>query len=321
MLVGDALGVPFEFCHHASLPEISRLNYELPRNYAKSHANVPVGTWSDDGAQALCLLSSLIEMEGDFISLDLDDFGERLIRWYENGYLAVDGYAFDVGNQTCEALNRLKKNRSPFTSGLKGSFNNGNGSLMRCLPIALLCEGNDEFLIEQAHLQSVITHAHRRSLVCCALYALWARYELMDSANAWERAVAVAQTYYASDLLFMKELEQILDYDTNKCHGGSYVVDTLHSVRLACDGDSFESILLSAIGFGNDTDTVACLAGGIAGIRYKIGSIPYRWKSQLRGLGILFPIMQKLCLRSIDRDQIWKDGAEVGFSQVFETAV
>lgn len=314
MLVGDAMGVPFEFCHHKSLPEISTLDYELPRNYAKSHAHVPVGTWSDDGAQALCLLCSI--MESGFESLDLDDFAERLLRWYEHGYMAVDGFAFDVGNQTCESLNRIKMGTSPYHSGLRGSFNNGNGSLMRCLPVALLCDGDDEKLIEQAQMQSLLTHAHPRSLICCALYALWARYELLGVNDPWEIAVYAARKHYKGDSTYREELEQILQYDTGKCHGGSYVVDSLFSAKLACEQDSFEAILLAAIGFGNDTDTVACLAGGIAGIRHKIRSIPYRWKSQLRGLGILFPIMQKLCMRYVETDLGWRNREMFSFRQL-----
>ena len=294
LLVGDALGVPFEFCHHAMLPEIDLLDYELPKGYAKSHANVPVGTWSDDGAQSLCLLLSLLEKK----DLCLDDFSHRIMQWYDHGYMSVDGYAFDVGNQTCESLNRIKHGVSPWDSGLKGSFNNGNGSLMRCLPLALIFGGSDERLIELAHKQSIITHAHRRSLVCCALLVLWARYELQRRLAPWEEAVETLRDYYSTDPLFLTELEnQILSYDSNKCHGGSYVVDTLHSSRLACETDNFEATIKKALRFGNDTDTVASIAGGIAGIRYKMRGIPFRWKSRLRGLHILFPILQNLCIR------------------------
>ena len=310
LLVGDALGVPFEFCHHASLPDITILDYELPFGYAKSHAHVPVGTWSDDGAQSLCLLLTLINNSG----LDLEEFAESLIRWYDHGYMAVDGFAFDVGNQTCEALNRLKAGLSPYESGLSGSFNNGNGSLMRCLPLSLMHKGSDEELIELAHLQSAVTHAHKRSLVCCALYSLWARYELQQLSDPWGSAVDQLREYYRGDPLFVEEFEQVIHYDTRKCHGGAYVVDTLHSVRIACMETSFEDIIKRSIRFGNDTDTVASLAGGIGGIRHKMRGIPYRWKSRLRGLKILFPILQRLCLdfesRS-EREEVAEDLEEV----------
>ena len=292
LLVGDALGVPFEFCHHASLPDITILDYELPFGYAKSHAHVPVGTWSDDGAQSLCLLLTLVNKN----QLDLEDFAKSLIRWYDHGFMAVDGFAFDVGNQTCEALNRIKAGVSPYESGLSGSFNNGNGSLMRCLPLSLIHDGSDEELIELAHLQSLVTHAHKRSLVCCALYCLWARYELQQCSDPWAEAVEKLRGYYQSDPLFMGEFEQVINYNQAKCHGGSYVVDTLHSVRIACMESNFEEIIKRSIRFGNDTDTVASLAGGIGGIRHKMRGIPYRWKSRLRGLKILFPILQRLCL-------------------------
>jgi ADP-ribosyl-[dinitrogen reductase] hydrolase len=299
LLVGDALGVPFEFCHHASLPDLSSLDYELPKGYAKSHPCVPVGTWSDDGAQALCLLTSLM----DHPQLNLDDFSSRLLDWYDRGFLCVDGFAFDVGNQTSVALNRLKSGRSPEESGLAGKFNNGNGSLMRCLPIALLCHGSDEELIGMAHRQSLVTHAHKRSLVCCALYVIWARREIEESADPWEDAVETLRDYYRNDPTFLYELEeQVLKSPFPRTFGGSYVVDTLMSVRIACREPNYEAVVKQAIRFGNDTDTVAALAGGIAGLRHRMRGIPYRWKSRLRGLRLLFPIMQQLCLR-LERTQ------------------
>jgi len=103
--------------------------------------------------------------------------------------------------------------------------------------------------------------------------------------------------HYEKDTVFLQELEtKVLDYDPNRCHGGSYVVDTLHSARIACEERNYENTIRRAIRFGNDTDTTACLAGGIAGIRHKVAGIPYRWKSQLRGLSLLFPLLQRICM-------------------------
>ncbi|MBN2235084.1 MAG: ADP-ribosylglycohydrolase family protein [Opitutales bacterium] len=293
MLIGDALGVPFEFCHHASLPDIGILNHEVPPGYFKSHPAVPVGTWSDDGAQALCMVASLLDC-GQF---DPDDFGRRLVKWYSEGYMAVDGFAFDVGNQTSQSICAMRNGKAPLACGLSGEYHNGNGSLMRVLPLALLHNGSEEDLVRKAHLQSCVTHAHPRSQICCALYCIWARLEMEGLPHAFDEAAKRLRRHYEGDPAFLNELEtKVLDYDHNRCYGGSYVVDTLHSARIACGERSYEDAIRRAIRFGNDTDTTACLAGGIAGIRHKVAGIPYRWKSQLRGLSLLFPLLQKICM-------------------------
>jgi len=99
LLIGDALGVPYEFHPAADLPLIDQIEYEPPDWFLRSHAGVRPGTWSDDGAQALCLLESLLHCGG----LDPDDFGRRLVDWYEEGHLAVGGHVFDVRTQTITA--------------------------------------------------------------------------------------------------------------------------------------------------------------------------------------------------------------------------
>src|SRR3712207_1158606 len=90
LLGGDALGVPYEFQDAEDLPPFSQIEYEPPPGFARSHGGVAPGTWSDDGAQALCLLASLLERD----CFDPDDFARRLLRWYEQGYMAVDNRVF-----------------------------------------------------------------------------------------------------------------------------------------------------------------------------------------------------------------------------------
>src|SRR5687768_16172592 len=104
LLVGDALGVPYEFHSPQDLPPLAELEMVPPAGFHRAHAGVPPGTWSDDGAHALCLLASLL----DCGSLDLADVGQRLVNWYEHGSLAVDGRVFDVGIQTSHAIRALK---------------------------------------------------------------------------------------------------------------------------------------------------------------------------------------------------------------------
>ena len=64
LLVGDALGVPYEFSNPAALPSPELIDFTPPSDFARAHQGTPPGTWSDDGAQALCLLDSLLTETG-----------------------------------------------------------------------------------------------------------------------------------------------------------------------------------------------------------------------------------------------------------------
>ncbi len=105
LLVGDALGVPYEFHPPEAIPTASEIELEPPSGFRRAHAGTPPGTWSDDGAQALALLSSLLDRGG----LDPEDLGRLLLEWYDLGRFAVDRRVFDVGIQTSTTLRALRE--------------------------------------------------------------------------------------------------------------------------------------------------------------------------------------------------------------------
>lgn len=297
LLVGDALGVPFEFKTPDQLPRRDKIDMTPPVGYRRSHAGVPVGTWSDDGAQALCLLASLLQCK----QLSLIDFADRLLRWRDEGYMGVDGDVFDIGVQTANALDRLRDGVPPRESGGGSVMDNGNGSLMRVLPLALWHTGPDDALVRDAHSQSLPTHAHPRSLVACAYYCLTARGYLDKLADPWSWADQRLDDVYRgrSDERERKELLAELDVmrrfpKTDQPRGTGYVLDTIWSARKALQGDSFEDVARTAILFGHDTDTTAAVACGLAGIKFGLGGIPTRWLEQLRGFTIVEPWVGRL---------------------------
>ena len=136
----------------------------------KTYSDVPIGTWTDDGSQALVLLESLLD-RGAF---DPADFGKRLLRWAE-GHMWVDGHVFDMGGATGAALRNLRNGKPALQAGGTDASANGNGSLMRVLPLPLWHRGDDGDLVRIARDQSRVTHGHLRSQVTCALYCLWSR--------------------------------------------------------------------------------------------------------------------------------------------------
>lgn len=290
LLVGDALGVPYEFTPPQAIPP--RLNIEMhpPAGFRRSYPQVPPGTWSDDGAQALCLLASLLAMQ----RLDLADFAARLLRWYDAGYMAVDGKVFDVGRQTSTALQALRAGVPPRVSGPADERANGNGSLMRVLPLALWHRGNDDDLFALAMTQSLPTHGHLRSQLACGLYCLWAR-RLITGTGDWDEAMGDAGRIAGTEDGWNAEWGTLLGELRRPATGTGYVLDSLVSARAAlAAGHDYASVVREAIALGNDTDTTAAIAGGLAGIRFGRRGIPGHWLDSLRGADLLAPLLRAL---------------------------
>ena len=141
--IGDALGVPYEFHNAEEIPPYDEIEMTPPKGFDRSHPSTALGTWSDDGAQALCLLNSLLKKN----TLDLEDFASSMLDWYENGYMAVGGKVFDIGIQISSALMAYKSGTSPEKSGMVNPNGKGNGALMRVLPLVLWHKGGDEELV------------------------------------------------------------------------------------------------------------------------------------------------------------------------------
>ncbi|BAP37601.1 hypothetical protein AS4_26610 [Acinetobacter guillouiae] len=293
LLVGDAVGVSYEFLLAEQLPAYDQIEMFPPNNFAKTYPHIPVGTWSDDGAQALCLLDSLLYKN----KMDTEDFMKRICNWYQCGYMAVDFQVFDVGVQTAEAIRNYLSGVPLLQVANNDVLANGNGSLMRVLPLAIWHQGSDIQLIEDAYAQSHVTHAHLRSKVCCALYCLWARSILngLDIAAAWSDAVTKLRAYLKDKPDDLEQLEYYIRPDElEKGTGSGYVVDCLKSARYALKQTTYQDVIKTAIAFGRDTDTTACVAGGIAGLYFGFDSIPESWLAQLRAKDLVEPLLAKL---------------------------
>src|SRR5882672_6280854 len=184
-LIGDALGVPVEFKDRA---EVQADPVTDMRGFG-SH-NQPAGTWSDDSSLLLCSADSLIRHE-----FDTEDMGKRFLAWYREELWTPHGRVFDVGVTTSRALSRISSGVPAEVAGGDDQYSNGNGSLMRILPVSLRFSGapTKQFL-DRVHRASAITHRHPRSLLACGLYSLVIR-ELLAGVDA---NTAVSQHYAIS---------------------------------------------------------------------------------------------------------------------------
>jgi ADP-ribosyl-[dinitrogen reductase] hydrolase len=286
-LVGDALGVPVEF---KSREEVRRQPVTGMRGYG-THQQ-PAGTWSDDSSLLLCSAESLVERGG----FDAADMGARFVRWEGECHWTPHGRVFDIGGTTSQALSRLRMGTPPEQAGGGDEHSNGNGSLMRILPVALWFNASpvDEML-DAVHRASALTHRHPRSQMACGVFALVVR-ELLGGATpaeAYENAVReLPATYQAGP--FLAERQHFCDFEAGglatvpekEIRSGGYVVHTLTaSVWCLLTSASFEETVLKAVNLGSDTDTTGCVAGAIAGIYHGQGAIPADWISTLARKG------------------------------------
>lgn len=283
-IIGDALGVPVE-----STPrhELSLCSVKNMLGYGRY--DHPQGTWSDDSSMILCTLESMLREP-----YDLEDLGKTFCQWIFEGHWTPDGYVFDSGLTTFLALDRIRNGgSSALTSGGTSEEDNGNGSLMRILPAALFFHRLPvgEFL-DRIHEVSAITHAHPRSLVGCGIYSLLVR-ELLSNDNKTEAlrlAATNALEYYGNDTRLKPELTnymRILSLDIPNCtesdiNSSGYIIDTLEaSIWCFFQHTTSHDIILNAVNLGLDTDTTGAVAGGLAGLRYGLDSIPPEWRDSL----------------------------------------
>ena len=278
--VGDALGVPVEFCSREELDTGPVDDMEGFGSYPYA-----AGAWSDDTSMSLCALDSLAK--GD---IDWDEIMQNFRQWIENGEYTSVGECFDVGRTCIKAiLNYLTFNLPATESGGTDEHSNGNGSLMRILPFVLFTEygeyvGNWLDIIHQA---SAMTHAHERSKIGCGIYTIIMHQLLHDpNMDSVELGLRRAECEYREFAEF-HHYKRIFASDfknlkREEIKSTGYVVDTLEAA-LWClmTTDNYRDCVLKAVNLGEDTDTVAAVAGGMAGALYGYDAIPEEWLNTL----------------------------------------
>ena len=124
---------------------------------------------------------------------------------------------------------------------------------------------------------------------------LWARELLVGNSDGWDLAEANFLDVGHQDKAITQESEFILmDSHRHSACGSGYVLNSLWSAHIAMREPDYVSVVRAAIAFGDDTDTTACIAGGLAGIRDGLFAIPDNCRTSLRGAEVYQPLLQKL---------------------------
>ena len=218
------------------------------------------------------------------------------LAWADDGAYTPDGDGrFDIGNATSAALRRSEPGCRPRRRAGPTSTTNGNGSLMRILPLALVeRDVPTRQLVEHAQRASASrtdTRLRRPRARSTSLIAASARGEAPADALAGARQRSGASTRRPI-------VDRLAALDTSKAGlaaGRGYVVGRFWSAWDAFAGATdYRDTIERAVRYGNDTDTTACIAGGPRRVPLGHRRDPARWLAGMRGRDIVEPLVDRL---------------------------
>lgn len=280
-IIGDVMGVPTEFMSRDKLQ-----NNKVTDMIEYASHNVKKGSWSDDSSMVMATIESILNCN----EIDYEYIMGEFNLWASYGKYTPESKPFGIGRTTLKAISNYRKGSKPLESGLNSICDNGNGSLMRILPISLYCYyeklNNDEVcnLVEKI---SSLTHSHEISIMGCLIYTYYV-IELLKGNDKYEAYKEIQTKDYTS---FNKDTIEtykrllktnIVSCDMDSINSSGYIVETLEAC-LWCflRHNNYKDTIIEAINLGNDTDTISALSGGLAGIIYGINNIPKEWINNL----------------------------------------
>ena len=301
LCIGDALGLPVQFERRErfiSNPVTDMTGYGT--------FNLPPGSWSDDTSMTLCLLDSLSN------GLDYNDIMKKFALWLVDGEYTPYGKAYDIGGTTMASIFKYVNGVNLKKCGGTNENDNGNGSLMRTLPVAFYLHlkyngrfSNKDEAFDIIHNVSALTHAHKRSMMACGIYCIIAENLIygFNTRSAVTDGLNRAKKYYENKDDFINECKfynrlfdsSLFDLPESDIKSSGYVVDTLEAaVWCLYNTHSYEECVLKAVNLGGDTDTIAAVAGGLAGLYYGFDAIPVKWVEQIPRMDFIRELCEKL---------------------------
>lgn len=266
LAVGDALGVPYEFRERGT--------FICDDMTGHGTYNQPVGTWSDDTSMTLATCAAIkkigVEKTYPLLLATMNNF----IRWYTKGMFTPFGRCFDIGNTTRFAIERFCRDcLSPIDCGVTGEWAQGNGALMRIIPLAYI-DCSDDTIKKFVHL----THIHENVDKCCIDYINIAR--LLEQRYSINTAI--------EEVMGKDYIEKLTSKNIHEIKSSGWVKHTFDAaIYCLLTTRNYREAVIKAVNLGDDTDTTAAVTGALAGIHYGCNTIPYRWKKLLKNKDLI----------------------------------
>lgn len=274
---GDALGARFEFQPPSYAPSPIDMEAGGPFDWRK-------GQWTDDTEMAIVLMLNLAR-SGDLRSTaNLDNLARDFAGWARR--------ATDIGAQTSSVLGHVNPETGTADDAIDAARAYldhspdacGNGALMRTAPIALFYLDDEPTMIEVARLVSTLTHAHIDSQDACAIWcvaiAQAIRKRSLDIRYAIDKAVPEdRRALWHTRLDEAEAAGEVYNIPSN-----GWAVAALQAAWIAVrNAETAEEAIEWGTRCGGDTDTVAAIAGALAGAYWGASALPARWRRFLNG--------------------------------------
>lgn len=282
--VGDALGAPYEF-------GVAKVGPEGPQMIGGGLGGFAPGEWTDDTTMAWCIL----DVAATGADLRSDDALTQVARNFRAWY---DTRPPDIGNQTRTVLGAVgadptgaSMTATSYDLHARTGHTAGNGSLMRTAPVALPYLDDPTALVEAARQVGAMTHYDPHAQEACVLWSLAIRHAILYAeldVRAGLQDLDDDATSYWTERLNEAESSEPSRFRPNGWAvtalqaAWSAIVHTEiptddHPCRHLADG------LAAAIDIGDDTDTVAAIAGALLGARWGASAVPAEWRRICRG--------------------------------------
>lgn len=269
---GDALGGPVEFM---SAAEISALHPDGLRDFTGGGwLHLSPGEITDDTQMTLALAHSLASSP----SLDMTDVAARFLEWYHSN-------PKDIGNTTRASLAGLAAGEPWDVAGQRVADDAngtaaGNGSVMRCAPVALRFRRDPEALVQGSIDTARVTHADPR----CIWGAVAINQALVHLLNGGSRDGAIeAAASGIENAETVAAVNGAASLQRSEVPSGGFVLDSVAAALWALvNHDSLEETIIAAVALGGDSDTTGAVAGALAGALYGAPAIPDRWLNLLQ---------------------------------------
>lgn len=283
LIVGDAMGVPLEFYKR----EILMQNPTTEMKGYGSH-DVPKGSWSDDSSMTLATIDAIIK-DG---CINYNTIATNFLEWMKNAKYTPTDRVFDIGRTCLRGIAKFEsKQEVAEKCGGTSEMDNGNGSMMRILPLIYYCYSknmNEKEIYDIVKNVSSITHGHEISIMGCFIYVMYG-IELLNNRNlvqAYKKIKKIKyNTYFSEETInrYERILKKNIDkYSLDEIKSTGFIIDTLEATLwVLLNTNSYNQSIIGAINLGNDTDTVGACVGGLAGIYYEFENINRTWQSDL----------------------------------------
>ena len=276
--VGDALGAGYEFAGAPAPEDVTMLRGRLTGG--------PPGHWTDDTEMALCIA----QVAARGVPLDgppgLHEVGQRFLDWF-----AAD--PADVGIQTRSVLSGARGPADLAASAAAYARDHersaGNGSLMRTGPVALAHLGDGARLQAAASAISALTHDDPLACDACVLWCC-AIDQAVRSGRLDGPRCGLVHLPDDRRAFWAGIIEEAETTDPGTFRPNGFVATALqaawaaiHSTKSSTGRRHIDMALRAAVAIGDDTDTVASIAGALLGARWGAAAVPFAWRRRLGG--------------------------------------